>query len=109
MVLRFRPMSDWHSAGKLEEMKDRRSKLVEVAGKEIALYSIQGKFHATANFCPHRGGPLFQGNIEPGPAVRCPLHGWLFDMESGECLNIPNAKVSVFPVEIRGEEIFIQI
>lgn len=102
-------MSDWHSAGKLNDLKSTNSKYLELGGKEVALFQIQGKFFATDNFCPHRGGPLFRGRLEPGPSVRCPLHGWNFDIESGACLNMPNAKISTFPVEVRGEEVFVQV
>lgn len=101
--------TNWHSVGKLAELKSKISKYAEVAGKEIAVFCLKGELFAVDNFCPHRGGPLFRGNIEPGPSVRCPLHGWHFDLNSGNCLNMPQAKVSTFPVEIRGEEVFVKI
>jgi len=102
-------MAAWHSAATLDDFKAAKSKYLDLAGKEIALFHIEGTFYATDNFCPHRGGPLFRGHVEPGPSVRCPLHGWAFDIESGKCLNMPQAKISTFPVEIRGEEVFVQI
>ena len=102
-------MSNWHSVGTLNELKSQKSKYVELSGKELAVFHINGNLFATDNFCPHRGGPLSKGNIEQGPSVRCPLHGWAFDLASGNCLNMPQAKVGTFPVEVRGEEVFVSL
>jgi len=69
---------------------------------------------ALDNRCPHRGGPLSRGRVEraapdgsvelspgePGiPAVRCPLHGWLFSLEDGRCLNIPGTCTRAYRVD----------
>ncbi|MBI4970415.1 MAG: Rieske (2Fe-2S) protein [Candidatus Omnitrophica bacterium] len=99
----------WHSLAKVSDFNSAKSKYVDLGNKEIALFFVEGKFHATDNFCPHRGGPLFRGNIEPGPNIRCPLHGWNFDMKSGQSLNMPQATITTYPVEIRGEEVFVHI
>jgi nitrite reductase/ring-hydroxylating ferredoxin subunit len=45
--------------------------LVEVQGKKIALFNLDGKFHAIDNTCTHRGGPLSEGELE-GDEVTCP-------------------------------------
>lgn len=102
-------MSNWHPVGKLSELAQSRSKYLELEGKEIAVFHADGNLYATDNFCPHRGGPLFRGNIEPGPSVRCPLHGWNFDLASGACLNMPQAKINCFSVEVRDEEVWVKL
>lgn len=102
-------MAEWQSVAKLDDFKSAKSKYLDLAGKEIALFSVEGKLYATDNFCPHRGGPLFRGHIEPGPSVRCPLHGWNFEMASGQCLNMPQSKINTYPIEVRGSEVFVQI
>ena len=99
----------WHPVSKLEDLKKARSKFIELEGKEIAVFLIDDALFATSNFCPHRGGPLFRGAVEAGPSIRCPLHGWNFDLKSGACLNMPQAKVDCYPVEVRNNEIFVQI
>ena len=55
-------------------------------GAELALYNIDGEYYATDNFCPHRGAALSDGAVI-GHVVECSLHGWQFDVRSGECLN----------------------
>ena len=86
--------------------------MILVDGREVALFNVEGRFLAVANRCPHRGGPLSRGHLEtvnrddpgtvPIPAVRCPLHGWLFDLTSGRCLNQPTASTTAYQVNCRG-------
>ena len=87
-----------------------QSALVTVEGKEVALFNVEEHYYAVGNRCPHRSGPLFRGKVETVngvPAVRCPLHGWLFELSTGRCLTRPGAGVSVYPVSCRGEELFL--
>jgi nitrite reductase/ring-hydroxylating ferredoxin subunit len=41
---------------------------------DIAVFNINGKYHAITDTCVHKGGPLSQGNLEE--VVACPWHGW---------------------------------
>ena len=50
------------------------AKCVEVAGKKIALFSLEGSFYAIDDTCTHRGGPLSEGDVS-GEEVTCPWHG----------------------------------
>jgi nitrite reductase (NADH) small subunit len=83
------------------------SGVIELEGKEVALFNVEGRFYAIANRCPHRGAPLSRGRVEEA-AVRCPLHGWLFDLESGRCLNQPEAAVAVYKVSSDERGVSIQ-
>ena len=81
----------------MEELKPGESCVVTLDGQEVAVFNVEGNFYAVGNRCPHRGGPLSRGHLE-GSAVRCPLHGWLFDLKTGRCLNQPEAFLSVYLV-----------
>lgn len=74
-------------------------KLIEVQGREIGVFNVAGEFYALRNYCPHRGAPLCKGRItgvmngpEPGTyelerdgeVIRCPWHGYEFDITTGE-------------------------
>ena len=61
--------------------------MVVVGDREIAIFNLGDRFLATANRCPHRGGPLADG-IVSGAAVVCPLHAWKVNMENG-CVERP--------------------
>jgi nitrite reductase/ring-hydroxylating ferredoxin subunit len=88
-----------HVVAKVDEIADGTSKLVQVEGRAIALFNVKGEFFAIANRCPHEGADLCKGKIvaliesdepgvvrlsRPGELVRCPWHGWEFDIRTGK-------------------------
>ncbi|MFC0406842.1 Rieske (2Fe-2S) protein [Roseomonas elaeocarpi] len=73
--------------------------IVEVAGREIGIYHVNGAFYALLNRCPHLGGPLCHGQVVtevtaavPGEVrgnpdkvyATCPWHNWEFDIRTGQ-------------------------
>jgi nitrite reductase/ring-hydroxylating ferredoxin subunit len=80
----------------------------QVEGKAIALANVGGKFYAISNTCLHRGGPLGQGVVE-GSIVTCPWHGWQYDVTTGKLVQNPAIGVDRYVLEVRGEDIFIDM
>ncbi len=80
----------------------------QVDGKAIALANVGGNFRAINNTCLHRGGPLGQGVLE-GTVVTCPWHGWQYDVTSGKTLQNTAVGVDCYPIEVRGEDIFVNV
>ena len=78
---------------------------VEVAGRQIALFNVDGTFYAIDNTCPHRGGPLAEGELE-GAAVTCPWHAWQFDLKTGESLT-DDSRVERYDVQLVDGEVLI--
>jgi nitrite reductase (NADH) small subunit len=78
----------------------------QVDGKTLAVSNVDGKFYAIDNTCLHRGGPLGQGELE-GATVTCPWHGWQYDVTTGKVTRNPAVGVACFPVEVRGEDIWV--
>ena len=95
-------------AAKVQEVPPGTLREVRVNGKIIALANVAGKFHAIDNVCLHRGGPLADGVLE-GSVVTCPWHGWQYDITTGKVGQNPSLGVASYPVEVRGEEIFINV
>ncbi len=81
---------------------------VQAEGKTLAVANVAGKFYAINNTCIHRGGPLGQGALE-GTVVTCPWHGWRYDVLTGKASHNQAAGVACYPVEVRGEEVFVDI
>ena len=74
--------------GRAESFPPGHVASVEVSdGAELAVYNVDGEFYATSNFCPHKGAPLSEGKL-CGHVIECALHGWQFDVRSGECLTV---------------------
>jgi len=77
------------TVGRAENFPAGRCATVELPeGAELALYNVDGEFYATNNFCPHQGAPLAEGAL-CGYTIECGLHGWQFDVRTGECLTVP--------------------
>ena len=88
------------------EIPPGTGKVVEVAGKTLALFNCAGVFYATENACKHRGGPLGEGTLS-GTSVSCPWHGWEYDVTSGRCQMDPSISVQTFPVQVQGEDVVV--
>jgi 3-phenylpropionate/trans-cinnamate dioxygenase ferredoxin component len=86
------------------DVKPGHGIVAEVSGKTLAVFNVDGMFHAIDNTCVHRGGPLGEGDME-GSVVTCPWHGWQFNVTTGECVNNPSAKVEVYPVQVEGTDV----
>jgi nitrite reductase (NADH) small subunit/3-phenylpropionate/trans-cinnamate dioxygenase ferredoxin subunit len=95
---------------KVSDLSNGDSLCAEVAGNQIALFNLNGEFYAIDNSCPHRGGPLSEGLVDPARmTVQCPWHGWVFNCASGESPIIPGARVQKFEVKVEGDEIYVEI
>ena len=81
---------------------------VTVNGNVYAVCMVDGQVHAIDGTCPHQGGPLGQGMLN-GAKIMCPWHAWEFDCISGTNDVEPDEKVTVFPVKVDGQEVFIDI
>ena len=69
-------------------------------GREVALYNVKGEFYATENSCPHQGAPLAEGFLCEH-VIECGLHGWQFDVRTGECLTVPE-NLEAYEVVVEG-------
>jgi nitrite reductase/ring-hydroxylating ferredoxin subunit len=86
-------------AGRVEDLPDGSCKTIELpAGRELALFNVNGEFYAIENFCPHKGAPLSQG-ILCSHVIECDLHGWQFDVRTGECLTVPE-RIETYAVAV---------
>ncbi len=105
-----------HVVATLAEMPPGSRKLVTAGKREIALFNIDGTFFAVLDRCPHQGGSLCKGRLiglvksadpgqyhysRPQQIVRCPWHGWEFDLATGQSKVDPSSiRVRPYPVEV---------
>ncbi len=94
--------------GKKSDIKEGNSKIVDAAGKQIAVFNVGGNFYAISNVCSHQGGPLGEGFLS-GTGVTCPWHAWEYDLKDGQCVTMPGMGVETFKVSVVGEEIFVEV
>ncbi len=82
------------------------AKAFVVGEREIAVFNIDGTFHAIDNSCPHQGGPLAEGSLD-GNVVSCPWHGWCFDVTTGAMTLGGFTSVDAFDVRIDGTSLAV--
>ena len=99
-------MGTFTKVAQVDEVAPGTAKMVEVNGKELALYNVDGRIYATTNICPHQGGPLAEGMLE-GTTVVCPWHAWAFDVCSGTSPVNPRARIETYPVKVEGRDIYV--
>lgn len=105
-----------HPVLKESELPPGARKLVKVAGIEIGLFNVAGQVHAYRNVCPHGGAPVCLGKVTgttlpsrvyeyeyglEGCILRCPWHGWEFDIKTGQSYVDPDkTRIRTYPVEV---------
>src|SRR5262245_57098962 len=99
-------MTDRTKVAAVGELGEGQARTVEVNGKSIAVFNVAGRYYAIDNLCPHRGGPLGEGDVE-GQIVVCPWHGWRWDVTTGANANNPAVRVSCYPVTVDQGTIFV--
>jgi 3-phenylpropionate/trans-cinnamate dioxygenase ferredoxin subunit len=82
-----------------DEIPPGERKLVSVRGRDVAVFNVAGEYFAVLDRCPHQGGSLCRGKLvgrvesdgpgryryqSRGEIVRCPWHGWEFDLRTGK-------------------------
>ncbi len=100
-----------------DEIAPGGRKLVTVGGRSIGVFNVAGEYFALRNRCPHQGGPLCEGlQFAPlrapvpgiydrgadGEIIRCPWHGWEFDVRTGRSWFDPErTRVRSYPAALR--------
>jgi len=102
-------MAEFVKVAKTGEIAPGEGKAVAVGVRRIALFNIDGAYHAIDDACPHRGGPLSEGMVV-GTEVTCPWHGSVFDVTSGTVLGAPAPRdVARYDVRVKGEDIEVEL
>jgi nitrite reductase (NADH) small subunit len=103
-----------HYVAKVEDFAGGECIIVDINGLSIGVYQLGKKFYALYNRCPHEGAPLCKGPItgtnlpskvyeyeySQGEIVRCPWHGWEFDIKTGKSLFNDKVRTRSYRIEI---------
>jgi 3-phenylpropionate/trans-cinnamate dioxygenase ferredoxin subunit len=101
--------------GRARDIPDGGRLIVEIGGRSIGIFNVDGAFYALLNRCPHQGGALCEGELlslvesdRPGDIrvdadtrlIACPWHGWEFDLTTGRSwFNPERTRVRTYNVE----------
>ena len=95
-------------AARLPDLKSNACLAVNINGHPLALFSVGSQVYAVDNRCPHMGFPLHRGSVKDG-ILTCHWHHARFDLASGGTFDQWADDVPVYPVEVRGEEIYVDL
>lgn len=112
-----------HYVADVNELETDGSKIIaEVAGQEIAIFRLDGEYHAVANYCPHQAGPLCEGQtkgkVEIGEDgwelayqdevyIECPWHSWMFDVRTGDHAADNRYRVPTYDIKVEDGAIHV--
>ncbi|THE65990.1 Rieske (2Fe-2S) protein [Salinadaptatus halalkaliphilus] len=129
-------MADRHEVCTVDQLEPGDRTIVEIEGlpHSVGVFNVDGEFHAIANVCPHQLAPLCEGTLtgevvaenvgefeqtRSGEIIRCPWHGWKFDIADGTSLfnphavrtrtyetgvEMPDAEACAYGTELAGDE-----
>lgn len=118
-----------HVIGSTSELAPGDSLVIELEGREVGVFNVNGEYHAILNWCAHQGGPACEGpiggtyeatfdreslethreSVKEGRVVTCPWHGWEYDIVTGECLVDPSFELPTYPVRVDNNRIIVSI
>lgn len=100
---------NWIDAAAEEAVPEEDVIAVQVAGKEVALYGVDGEVYATDNICTHGHARLCDGFLE-GTEIECPLHQGKFDVRTGKAMCAPLTEdIRTYPVKIENGRVFVDV
>jgi len=100
-------MANFVKIAQTSEIPAGQGKCVEVDGKRIAIFNVDGAFYAVDDVCKHQGGPLGEGELN-GKIVTCPWHGWEYDVTTGINTFDTDLKQDQFEVQVNGNDILVK-
>ena len=112
-----------HRVGPVAVLRREGCRVVEVAGRRVAVFSVGHRFFAVRDRCPHKGASLCLGTVsgtflpsapqeylygKANTVIRCPWHGWEFDLETGKSLLEPDAVgVKVYRITVDDGDVIL--
>jgi nitrite reductase (NADH) small subunit len=103
--------------------------VVELEGREIGIFNVEGDYYAYTNWCAHQAGPCCEGSLtgtseaefddeslevelswtKEGEILNCPWHGWEYDIKNGECLSRSGVKLISHQVSVEDDQIIVSL
>ncbi len=120
---RTRTARRWPAAP-VGEIAPGTCRIVEVDGRSIGIYNVHGTFVAALNVCPHELAPVCRGRVtgamapsqpgefrweRQGEILRCPWHGWEFDLLTGQALADKHKRLRLYPATVEDGTVYVTL
>lgn len=101
-------MGEFRTVAKVGSIPAGQGATFVVDDRLVAVFHVDGAYHAIDDLCPHMGASLGAGQVYEG-AVVCPWHGWRFRVTDGTWCDNPRIKIAAFEVRVEGDEIQVRV
>ena len=99
----------WIDIGTLNDIPLRGSRIVKTEAGCIALFrTAETEVFATSNTCAHKKGPLSEGIVHDRK-VTCPLHNWVFSLETGEAQGADQGRIATYPIKVQDGRLLLDL
>ncbi|MGB9958731.1 Rieske (2Fe-2S) protein (plasmid) [Haloferax prahovense] len=113
-----------HHVVSVDEFGEGERVIIDIQGREIAVFHSNGEYHALSNYCTHQGGPACEGLLsgtldvdEDGELiwscedeiVSCPWHGWEFDITDGRHTASDKYRLPTYEVHVEDGELYVEL
>ena len=115
-------MADKHPVARVEDIPPGGRKILKVKGREVGVFNLAGTYYALKNVCVHQGARVCLGKVtgttlpsrvyefkygREGQILRCPWHGWEYDITTGRSLFDEKVGVVSYPVTVEDGQIYV--
>lgn len=97
----------WIDVGSIEQIPVRGARVVKTKLGCIAVFrTAEDEVFATSDRCPHKDGPLSEGIVH-GTSVTCPLHNWVFDLNTGDAQGADEGKIDTYAIRVESGRLML--
>ena len=97
----------WIDIGALADVPERGARFVKTPQGCVAVFRTgPDEVFAASDRCPHKGGPLSEGIVH-GKRVTCPLHNWVFSLETGEAQGADDGRIDTYPIRVDAGRLYL--
>lgn len=99
----------WIDIGAIADVPERGARLVKTPGGCVAVFRTgPDEVFAVSDRCPHKGGPLSEGIVH-GKNVTCPLHNWVFSLETGAAQGADEGRIATYPIRVEDGRLLLDV
>ena len=98
---------NWIDIGHIEDIPLQGARVVKTPLGCVALFRTgAAEVFALEDRCPHKGVPLSEGIVH-GQSVTCPLHNWVFDLNTGQAQGADEGRAATYPLRVEQGRLLI--
>jgi nitrite reductase/ring-hydroxylating ferredoxin subunit len=101
-------MPRWYKVCRTSELKPGHAHSISILARPYAVFNVGGSLFGLEASCGHMKANLATGTLL-GNVVECAMHGWEYDVTTGECLTVPGDSLRTLPVKIESDFIWIAL